>query len=524
MPPKKRNGAAPASAPASVAGPPDHPRTAPTIDPQTEFKTLSGYPFDDIGNGKRLTAVFGKDMRYIKEYKVWAVWDGDWKMDDQLAMNLAKRTVEKMQRESVDDSAITKEKKSVHEKNPKSRAYIEAELEHSGATRYGKWAAVSASVGKLHAMMETASSEPGMTASALDFDNDPAILNCANGILELREDGKGVTMRAKDQGTDNCLLSTRVPFDPKAVSVHWDEYLDTFFPDKDVRYWVQKLAGASLFGRNSERMFVFGWGETTSGKGMFMNALELALGDYAGPFPLTVLRDNQDERPRADLIQALPRRMVFADEASGEWKLHADQVKRVTGDGTISARAPHAPRAVERTPSFVPWLFCNHIPEIRGRDKAIDKRIVVAPFQVSLKEDDPSYKRRMFSDRWLAPAVLAWLAEGWRNYTVEGLVNTDPIDVMVAKQKLLAELSDVDMFINQVCETGDSHQEAAASLFEVYERWADLNGMHGRDRMTGVQFGRALSGRGFVRKTIRSPRGAAQSGRLGIRISKSWKG
>lgn len=461
-------------------------------------------------------------MAYIRELKTWAVWDGDWRLDDQLAMNRAKRIAERMQREAADDATIAKDKKAIHEKNQKSRAYIEAELEVKGVTRYGRWGDQSANVGKLEAMLKTASSEPGMSASYTDFDNDPTTLNCANGVLELREDGKGVVMRPKDQARDRCLLSTRVPYDPKAVSVHWDQYLDTFFPSLDIRHYVQKLAGASLFGRNTERIFVFGWGDPTSGKGMFMSALEMALGDYAGPFPLTVLRDNQDERPRADLIQALPRRMVFADEASGEWKLHADQVKRVTGDGTISARAPHAVKSVERTPSFVPWLFCNHIPEIRGRDKAIDNRVVVAPFQVSLDKDDPSHKRRMFSDRWLAPAVLTWLAEGWKNYTIEGIKDT-PLEVGLAKENLLSELSDVDLFIKTACEKGVTHRETSSNLYEAYERWCEVNGMYGRDRMTGIQFGRALGNRGFPARTVRTSRSGVQAGRAGIKLDKSWQ-
>lgn len=494
------------------------PRAQNTLDPKTIAIHLDTFTNDDIGNGERLVISHGNEMQYVKELNSWAVWDNDWLLDEQLAMNRAKRVARAMQQEA-------KELARMALSLPKGKESDE----YQRAAQYLKHANSSSNVGKLHAMLEMASSEVGMSSHWNKFDSDPAILNCENGIIELREDGESVRIRPKDRDKDRCLMGTRVPYDPSAVSVLWDEYLDTFFPARDVRRWLQKLAGASLFGRNTERMFVFGWGDTTSGKGMFMSAVELALGDYAGPFPLTVLRDNQDERPRSDLIQALPRRIVFADEASNEWKLHADQVKRITGDGPIQARAPHSPKSVERVPAFVPWLMCNNIPEIRGRDKAIDRRIVLVPFQVSIPEnkEDPGYKRRMLSDKWLAPAVLAWLVEGWRLYTSEGIVNTEPVDVVVGKERLLSELSDVDMFLAEACETGSGTQyrESSASLFEAYERWCEKNGMYGRDRMTGVQFGMALTKRGYDKKTLRvaGGEGKTMAGRAGLKLLGNWK-
>lgn len=490
------------------------PRAKNTIDPKAIAIRLDGYSNDDIGNGERLMISHGNEMQYVKELNCWAVWDNDWYLDEQLAMNRAKRVARAMQQEA-------KELQRAALAMPKGK---ESE-EYQRASQYLKHANSSSNTGKLHAMLEMASSEVGMSSHWNVFDVDPTLLNCANGIVELREGGEPVRLRPKDRDKDRCLMGTRVPYEPDAVSVLWNEYLDTFFPDKDVRRWAQKLAGASLFGRNTERLFVFGWGDTTSGKGMFMSALEIALGDYAGPFPLTVLRDNQDERPRSDLIQALPRRIVFADEASNEWKLHADQVKRITGDVLIQARAPHSPKAVERIPAFVPWLMCNHIPEIRGRDKAIDRRIVVVPFQVSIKKDDPSYKRRMLNDKWLAPAVLAWLVEGWKIYTKEGIFDTEPVDVMVEKEKLLSELSDVDMFLREACEfgSGTKYREVSNSLYEAYERWCEKNGMYGRDRMTGVQFGMALAKRGFDKKTIRLSSGGTAAGRSGLKLLDNWK-
>lgn len=462
-------------------------------------------------------------MRYVSKINRWAVWDGtDWRLDDQLAMNRAKRTAQKMQEEATDD--LTVMKKQVQSiKDTKSKNYALAKLAHEGATLYSKWAATSGGVSRLHAMLETASSEPGVAAAWEGFDSDPAILNCSNGIIELLETGSGVKFRQKDRDRDFCLMGTRTPYDPEATSPNWTQYLETFFPSKDVLHWTQKLIGASLFGANADRLFVVGWGPSTSGKGMFVAAIQKALGDYCGPFPVSVLRDHLDERPRADLIQALPRRAVFADELSEASKLHADQIKRITGDTTIQARAPHASEAVERVPAFMPWIMCNEPPEIKGRDEAIDRRLAVVPFEVSMvAKDNPKFKRAFLRDKFLPSAVLAWAVEGWKNYVREGILQTEPVEVMITKEKLLGELSDVDAFIRDVCVVGRKSSEQSVKLYASYEVWAETNGIRGRDRMTGIQFGRALSNRGFSQKTQRRGRDVAKV-RIGLGLNESWQ-
>lgn len=501
---------------------PEFPRSENKLDPATHFKRLEGFPNDDIGNGQRLVELFGSDLRYIQERGTWAVHDGvDWRLDEELATSLAKRTVQKMQEESADDlSKYKKELDGITDK--RSLAYARAKLIKDGASDYARWAAASGSAGKVEAMLKMARSEPRITASILDFDNDPAVLNCANGVLVLSEDPNEVKLRPKDRDKDLCLLTTGVPYDPKASCPRWDEYLETFFPSKDVRHWAQKLIGASLFGANTERILVIGWGGTTSGKSIMISTAQKALGKYCGPFPLSVLRDNQDERPRADLMQALPRRIVFADEASEASRLHVDQIKRLTGGTTVTARAPHAKESIEREPAFTPWIMTNDPPEIAGNDEALRRRLMVVPFMVSIKKDDPSYKRRLLADKLLPTAFLAWAVEGWKAYVREGLIDTAPAEAELTKADLITELSDMDRFLNEACIVDKSAREATSKLYSAYEIWAETNGIRGHERLTGTQFARALHKRGFEQKPIRDKE-VVHKYRLGIKLNKDWQ-
>ena len=63
------------------------------VDP-TDVKT-PGYSFTDTANGNRLIARWGENIRYVREWKDWAVWDGiRWKPDADSAavIELAKDT------------------------------------------------------------------------------------------------------------------------------------------------------------------------------------------------------------------------------------------------------------------------------------------------------------------------------------------------------------------------------------------------------------------------------------------------
>src|SRR5574341_285359 len=138
------------------------PKKTPINELPTTTPTPGAYKLDDIGNGERLIARHGRKLRYVKEWG-WLVWNGQyWEPDRGQVAAWAKETARSIYAEAAacEDSQI-------------------------GAA-IGKHAKTSASRFHRAAMIESAASEPGTPKTPADFDADPWLLNCQNGILDLR--------------------------------------------------------------------------------------------------------------------------------------------------------------------------------------------------------------------------------------------------------------------------------------------------------------------------------------------------
>lgn len=327
------------------------------------------------------------------------------------------------------------------------------------------------------------------------------VLNTPAGILDL-ETGE---VRPHDASaylrwmTNGSYLSreTRkgLPIAESERLVEWTSFVKRVLPSLELRRFVQKLLGYSLLDGNPHRLLVFVQGGTSTGKSVFAETVMQALGSYAGPFNMSLLRDNQDEKPRADIVDSLTQRVIFASETSAAFNLHADAIKRMTGNDSIKARLPHRGEFVERIPAFTPWIRTNEVPTVNGADAALDRRLLVVPFKtfISPEEEDPramDQLRRESSD-----AVITWAMEGLRRFWKEGFGDL-PIAMINAKQEFSTHLSPVHSFISEMCELGETHEEAyctpIADLYDGYSNWCFNSGI--RDVESRISFGRKLTG------------------------------
>lgn len=459
------------------------------------------YARNDAGNGARFAARYRNSVRYVAEHNSWMIWS------DRLQV-WVRDTEGEVTRMAIETAGTIAQE-----------AEFEEEVKAKAAIR--KFANSSANSGKLKAMLEVARDLKGMTVPAASFDSNSETLVCANGTMEL---GDGVRIRPS-RLEDYSTISTGVRYTAEARLPEWDKFLARFQPDIEVRDWLQKLAGYSLLGRNPKRIMVVAFGPTSTGKTTFANAMAAALGGYAASTTMTVFRDNQDERPRADLVRVLSRRFVYAEEASASWFLHPDQIKRLTGGAPITARVPYAKEYLELRPAFTPWLLTNSAPTIEGADAALWRRIMVVPFEVQIPKDeeDEAFAAALESDEGRA-AVLAWAVEGYRSYLSDpealGLI---PSGAAAATARFRAEVSDFAQALYELCEFGEpgDYRAAPSELFQAYVSWCDLHQIKERDRLSGTKFGRELSGLGYEKRRIKSE-GKVVWYRTGLRLRADW--
>lgn len=474
--------------------------------PRVRNRGSEGMDFerDDIGNGQRFALQWRDEVRWVPAYDSWFVWNGRvWAEDkDGEVTRMASKTVRGMKGEA---------------------AYIEEPKEKAA---FLKFVRASSNVGKLHAMLDMAKDNKGITVSAETFNSNQQLLVCTNGSVELTP--RGAKFRHSVQ-EDYNTLTTGIDYLPGARSPEWEKFLERFQPDLEIREWLQKLAGYSLLGANPSRLMIFAFGVTSTGKTTFSLAMANAVGEYAAATSMSVFRDNQDERPRADLVRVLDRRWVYAEEASANWHLHPDQVKRLTGGAPIPARLPHAQAYMEKVPAFTPWLFTNNAPTIEQADAALWRRIIVVPFDIQIPqtEEDTSFESRLISVEG-RQGVLAWAVEGWNKYVADpDSLTTVPMGALEALANFRAEVNDTSRFLNDCCDWGEppDYFVKPSHLYEVYKVWAEEVGIKERDRLNLITLGRSLSGLGLKRSSTK--RFPGKEGKpipvtVGIRISSSW--
>lgn len=465
--------------------------------------------WDDFGNAQRLVDRYADRLRYVTDNDRWAVYDqktGLWipRGADARASGLARKTVERMAAEEAPNYSA----------EPGSGGSENRSLRQD----WFKWVDRNRKDGPVRAMVSQARSKKSLHAKLNDFDANPDMLHCANGVLNLR------TVQLEPHSPAHlCTVSTDTEYLESAEHDLWDSYLDLFVPDLEIRRYLQRLLGYCLLDGNPERLFVMVVGGTSTGKTTLNEILLATLGDYAKPFNLSVFRSNQNEKPRSDIAGVLNRRYISAVEASAEWHLHADQVKKISGGDTLAARFPHDKVDTVRVPAFVPFMFTNAFPTIDGRDLALDKRLVVLPFRerVSDDHDDRQARDVMAHSSEVQSAVLAWAVQGLRGYRNEGMGKT-PDAILVATQEARRELSDLDRWLHEACEFDEEFRAKPQELYDKYRQSCEFDRAREADILTLTAFGRGLSNRGYERKQAKVKKTPTWF-RFGLRLKTSRK-
>jgi putative DNA primase/helicase len=164
----------------------------------------------------------GDRLRLVSRWGRWIVWKGHtWHLDDR-------------------NVAVAELAKGV------SRAlYLQASktADTSMAANIAKLAKTTASRSGISAMIELARGIPGVPVLHNAPDTDPWLLGVRNGVIDLR-----TGQRRDGEPEDLMIMQASASYDPDARCPTWDKCLREWFPNEEVRHYVQRVAGQAIVG------------------------------------------------------------------------------------------------------------------------------------------------------------------------------------------------------------------------------------------------------------------------------------
>ncbi len=330
--------------------------------------------------------------------------------------------------------------------------------------------------------------------SILDFDNNPKLINCKNGVVNL-ETGKLAAHSA-------LLMFTyrlNVDYEKGAKNETWDTFLATIGMDDDTLNYLRILSGYCLTGLTREELMFYLYGETRTGKGTFTNALLGVLGLYGMGInfrTFTVRRDGDTQN--FDLAILSQKRFLSASESKRHERINASVFKQVTGGDPIFA-AYKGKDGFSFIPQWKIMLSSNYPLNADPMDSAVWARVRVLKFGKSnLGKEDKTLKAKLDTDG-AKEAILAWAVSGAVEWFSDGL-NT-PANVTENTHKMRLEVSSVLIFIDQCCTLGIDKTSDGKALYSAYIEWAIGEGYHKPyGRMSFTQALERLGCKSAVRK------------------------
>lgn len=320
------------------------------------------------------------------------------------------------------------------------------------------------------------------------FDSHPDLLNCGDGVLDLR------TLELGEHDPELYFTKcTGVAWQPDARHPDIERALEAI--PADVREYAQLRYGQALTGHKPPDDAIgvqHGTGE--NGKTTVMLAIRHAAGDYSAILPSHLLLAD----PRAhttDLMTLRGVRLGIIEELPEDHQLSVNRIK-VASAPEITARLMHRDNVTFANACSL-FISTNYRPQIRETDRGTWRRLegsIPYPFtfrkphealaNADDRKGDATLRQRIETDPGgpRARAMLRWLAEGAQRWYA-GEDGRDGMTMGQPPRRVRDDLAEwresCDLLSGYLAERAefapDSHI-AAADLLAAFNQWAKGRG------------------------------------------------
>lgn len=345
-------------------------------------------------------------------------------------------------------------------------------------SRMNGWKQVLTS-GRLKALASLARGP--LHAEATEFDSHPDLLNCPNGVVDLR------TGELLDPDPEYRMTKvTGVPYDPAADDADFRQALCAL--PEDVQSWYRTRIGQAFTGHmaTDDRMIVQqGGGE--NGKSTLAVPITRAAGSYHVLVSDRVILGNADQHP-TELMELKGARIALMEETPEARQLNVQQLKKVVGTPQITARKIRQD-SVTFDATHCLFVNTNFKPAVTETDHATWRRLSLLRFPYTFRnrpEDvtgpddrlgDPRLRERCMTLPGPAVAALAWAVQGAVSWYRDGKSFPGLPDRVVADTLDWRREGDLIMnFLEDRLEIGEGYRTRTEDLFQAFGSWLTPTG------------------------------------------------
>lgn len=346
-----------------------------------------------------------------------------------------------------------------------------------------------ASAKTVAAIVQLARADQKLVAMPELFDADPMMLNTPAGMVDLR------TGVLRPHQYDYVTRCTAVAPDATATASTWELFLAAVFDDDaDVIAFMRRLVGYFVTGEVREQVLAFFFGDGRNGKSTLLDVLLWMLGDYALKCPASLLMAQRGgERHPTDIASLAGARLAVSNEIEEGAFWDESRLKELTGDARLTGRFMRMD-FFGFTASHKHVIAGNHRPQVRSMDAALRRRLLLIPFTAKFEgaKRDPDMLAKLKAE---APAILAWIIEGAREWHASGLLVPHAIEK--ASDDYATAMDALGMWIEECCEaTSLEESERGGLLYASYRGWKLTRG---EQPVSETRWGEQMQGRGFER-------------------------
>lgn len=369
--------------------------------------------------------------------------------------------------------------------------------------------------------LEALATFDGYGTDGADWDQDPFLLGCKNGIVDLRTN----TLITDPDPTMLVTKTTGRHFKPIAGPAEWSERAPVFMgfmdqitsDDPSMVAFLLLWFGASLFGFTPEQRFLLMTGIGRNGKGSLQHAIMKATGDY-GFAPDSNLYSRSKFGPaqaggaRADLIGLKGKRLAFLSEPD-KGQFNEELLKAHTGGDPITARTLYSAKIITWEPTHSITFLVNNAPEVEDLGPSMTARVMVADFRETFDGDkeDKSLYRKLEAEADGILAILAYAANAWYVSWDSGEGGLSLPPRVIEQSRVFMQRNDpIAQALNEAFRVGPGLKAAARLCYEAYVQWHVRSDQEG-EPMSEHKFGAAM-----LRKGIRREKGRMYNYYIGI--------